>query len=176
MRLQTFIRLLGVIPLTLALTQCDQAAGIFKQKPKPPGPYAYEVVLRVSPRGEAALKQNTDGIFVDAWYYGQAMPAYRDQADRLNRIYLGNERWTYPSTARRLHLRGEVIDTSKLSQIREGEPMVLLSVGPGGSPENPLSCHDYIGSVRQARQKTPVFYCEFDSERYWEEASASSAE
>jgi hypothetical protein len=166
---------LSWLPLVLALTQCDRIDAMMKPKAKEPGPYAFDITLKVSPKGEAALKQAPDGLFVDAWYYGQAAPGYRGQADRLNRIYLGDERSNYPATVRRIHLKGEAIDASKLSQTSDGQPMVLLSVGGGGTLDNPLSCHDYIGQVRHAQQRPPVLYCEFDTEHYWARAGSEAS-
>jgi len=168
MKVLSFARLLALLPLTLALTQCDRIDAILKPKPKKPGPYAFDLILKMSPKGEAALKQSPDGLFVDAWYYNTAAPAYRKEADSMNRISLGTERWTYPNHVRRVHLRGEIVDKAKLSHTVDGQPNIIASVSArGGNPDNMLTCHDYIGSVSLARQKTPVLRCEFDTEHYW---------
>ena len=172
MKFLNLARLLALLPLTLVLTQCDQVGALFGAKK--PGPYAFDLVLKMSPKADAATKPNPDGLFVDAYYYGDAAPAYRDQADTLNRIYLGRERWSYDGKVRRVHLEGESIDTSKLSQTSDGLVRVLVSVDGVGPSGDRAACHDYNGPIRQAQQKTPVLQCEFDAERYWENAATET--
>jgi len=173
MKFLNFVKLIVLLPLALALTDCDRVGVLLKPKPEKPGPYAFDVVLKMSPKAEAALKRPGSGLVVDAWYYGDAAPAYRAQADKLNRIYLGDEQWNYSGNARRIHLRGEPIDAAQLPQTRDGQPQVLVSVNSAeGDPDNMLSCHDYIGPIRLAQQHTPVLDCEFDTENYWDETSA----
>lgn len=170
----TIAKSLAVLPLVVALAHCDQT-------PKPvaakPGTYAFDVSLKMSPRAEAALKTSPNPMVVDAWYYGDAAPAFHDKADTMGRIDLGDENWNFSANARRMHLKGEAVDVSKLPQIRNGEVLVFLTVETGaGTPENPVNCHAYIGSVRLAQQRPPVLTCEFDTERYWEDASDSSSQ
>ena len=169
-----FGKLMALLPLAIALTQCDQVHAMLKPKPDAPSPYAFDLVLRMSPRAEAALKQPGKHLFVDAWYYGDATPAFHAQADKLNRIFLGDESWTYPGAARRVHLRGAPMDTSKFSEIRGGQPQVLVdATQQEGDPDNLVHCHAYTGSVRMAQQQVQVLNCEFDTEDYWENAAAS---
>ena len=172
MKFSKLARLLALLPLALALTQCNRIGGLFGAKK--PGPYAFDLVLMMSPKADAATKPNPDGLIVEAYYYGDAAPAYRDEADTLNRIYLGRERWTYDGKVRRVHLEGEPIDTAKLSQTSDGLVRVLVSVDGVGASGNRAECHDYNGPVRQAQQHTPVLQCEFDAERYWENAPAET--
>ncbi len=173
MTLPNLARALAVLPLALVLMQCDRIHALFKPKPSP---YAFDVTLQVSPEGEAALK-HSQGLYVKASYYGYAAPAWRAQADNLNRLYLGDESWNYPSTARRIHLHGEPIDTSVLPHTTDGQAYVVLSInGLVGGPddEDLLKCHDYIGTVQFAREHPQVLQCEFDSEDYWENVAASA--
>jgi hypothetical protein len=156
----------------LALTGCEQP----KAKSAPPGTYAFDVMIKLSPKAEAAMKTSPDGFVVDAWYYGIAKPDYRDQADQLNRIFLGDEGWNFSANARKMHLHGEPIDIAKLSQTIDGQAMVNLTVeSAAGHPGNPLNCHAFIGSIREAQKTTPVLACEFDTEQYWETEAESSA-
>jgi len=175
MKLHVIGKILAVLPLALVLTHCDQTP---KPKLASPGTYAFDVSVKLSPKAEAALKQQTEGeITADAWYYGDALPAYRDKADNLGRIFLGDETWTFSRNARRMHLKGEAIDTGLLPQVRDGQPLVFLSVTiPAGDPENPVKCHDYIAPVHQAQQTPPVLTCEFDTERYWEDIADSASQ
>jgi len=172
MTFHTIARSLAVLPLAVVLTHCDQAEKPVLAKP---GTYAFDVSIKLSPKAEAALKQQGEGeIAVDAWYYGDALPAYRDKADTLGRIFLGDETWNFSRNARRMHVKGEPIDAGKLPRVRDGQPQVFLTVAiPAGSPENPVKCHEYIASVRLAQQKPPVLTCEFDTERYWEDMADS---
>lgn len=165
-------KLLVMAPLLLALSDCGRADAVLKPKPKRPSPYAFDLVLRMSPRAEAALKRPGSTLSVDAEYYGDAAPAYRAQADPINRIYLGEEHWTYSGNARRVHLHGEPIDTSKLPQTRDGQAQVIVSVTGSSAPDDLLSCHDYIGFIHSAQEQAPVLDCEFDTERYWDDVAA----
>jgi len=173
MKLHAIAKILAVLPLAIVLTHCDQTP---KPKLAKPGIYAFDVSVKLSPKAEAAVKQQGElEITADAWYYGDALPAYRDKADNLGRIFLGDETWTFSRNARRMHLKGEAIDTGLLPQVRDGQPLVFLSVTiPAGNPENPVKCHDYIAPVRAAQQTPPVLTCEFDTERYWEDLAESA--
>ncbi|WP_443749613.1 hypothetical protein [Asticcacaulis solisilvae] len=174
MKLSTVAKGLAVLPLVVALANCSQ-----EHKPvlAKPGTYAFDITVRISPKAEAALKKSGAGLTVDAWYYGDAAPAHMDQADKLGRIFLGDENWNFSGNARKMHLKGEPIDTSKLPQTRDGQPQVLLSVEPdGGDPDNMLKCHDFIGKVQLAQQTPPVILCEFDTERYWEDNADSASQ
>ncbi len=179
MTFQRRLKIAGLVPLLL-LTQCDRVEAVFRPKPVKPSPYAFDVVLKMSPKAEAELKQPDAGLSVDSWYYGDAAPAHHDEADSLNRIFLGKEDWNYPAGTRRLHLHGEPIDASRLAETRDGQPQVLLNVwirvgNIEGDPDNPLSC-EYTGLIRAAQQQTPVLHCEFDTEHYWEDASSDSSD
>ncbi len=166
-------RLLALAVLALGLTDCDRVQALFKPKPSP---YAFDIRVEMSPRAEASLKRNPVDLAVYASYYGDAAPAYRAEADNLNRIYLGEERWDFPATARRMHLHGQPIDTSKLPHTRDGQPQVFVSVGPeGGDPDDMLACRNFIGPIRLAQQTVPVLRCEFDTEHYWEESDSESS-
>ena len=172
MKLSTWAGYLAVVPLATALSGCDDT------KPKSPvkSVYAFDVAIKLSPKAEAAMKTSPDGFVVDAWYYGIAKPEYRDKADQLNRIFLGDENWNFSANARKMHLHGEPIDTAKLNQTIDGKPLVNLTVeSMAGNPDNPLKCHAFIGPVSGAQQKTPVLTCEFDTEQYWETEADSSA-
>ena len=172
MKFSTIAKLLAVLPLAMTLTNCDKP----KPKTAPAGTYAFDVMVRLSPKAEAAMKTSPDGFVVDAWYYGDALPAHRDKADQFGRIFLGDENWNFSANARKMHLHGEPIDLDKLAQVRDGQPMVNLTVeSVAGNPDNPLKCHAFIGPVRQAQQKTPVLTCEFDTEQYWESGDGASA-
>lgn len=167
MKLYTIARVLAVLPLAVVLAHCDQTP---KPVPAKPGTYAFDLTVKMSPKAEAALKTGPDGLVADAWYYGDAAPAFRDKADSMGRISVGDENWTYSTNARRMHMKGEAVDVSKLPQIRAGEVLVFLTIDVHGSdPDNPIKCHDYIAPVRVAQQKPPVVTCEFDTERYWED-------
>ncbi len=174
MKFHAIAKTLAVLPLAVALTHCDQAD---QPKLAKPGTYAFDITVKMSPRAEAALKQSKTGLVVDAWYYGDAAPRYRDKADSLGRIFLGDENWSFSSNARKMHLKGEPIELAGLAQVRDGQPLVLLSVETAeGDPDNPIKCHDYIGAIRAAQQTPPVLLCEFDTERYWEDAAESAGQ
>lgn len=177
MTFSNLARALMLLPLTAALTQCDKIHALLKPKPEKPGPYAFDVMLEMSPQGEAALK-HSQGLFVKASYYGYAKPAYRGDADSLNRLYLGDESWTYSANARKVHLKGEPIDRSVLPHTTDGQAYVVLSVnGLVGGPDNEdtLGCHSYIGTIQFAREHPQVLRCEFESEHYWDSASAETS-
>lgn len=170
----------GLLPLLLLLTQCDQVEALFKPKPEKPSPYAFDVILKMSPEAEAELHKPHAGLSAEAWYYGDAAPAHRDDADKLNRIVLGAEDWTYAAGTRKLHLHGDGIDPAKLAEVRDGQPQVILTVwirvgSMAGDPDNPLSCQ-YTGMVRVAQRQPPVMHCEYDTERYWETASSDASD
>lgn len=170
--------LLALIGLTLAVSACDRIPGLSKPKPEKPGPYAFDLTLRLSPKAAAAMKQTRDSLIVAGFYYGDAQAAYRKDADDLNRIHLGEERWGYSGDARKLHMHGEPIDTSKLSETRDGQPQVLVtvySIRPIGEPDDMLSCHHYIGSIRLAQQHTQVLDCQLDSENLWDNSTADAS-
>ncbi|MGZ3305576.1 MAG: hypothetical protein ACXU8U_06915 [Asticcacaulis sp.] len=172
------LRIAGLASILVMLTQCDQVHALFKPKPAKPGPYAFDLTLEMSPKAEAELKQPGKGLSIDASYYGDAAPAYRSEADKLNRIYLGEERWDYSAGARRIHLHGEPIDTSKLPQTRDGEVQTVVSVHLSeSSPDDPFTCHYYVGPVRRAQQYPQVVRCELDGETYWDshDTAASSS-
>ena len=174
------VKSLALAPLLLLLTNCDKVEALFKPKPKPPSPYAFDAVLKMSPKAEALLKRPGSGLTAEGWYYGDAAPAHRDDADQLNRIFLGKEDWNYAAATRRIHLHGEPIDAAKLAETRDGQPQVILTVmitqgTLAGDPDNPLSC-EFTGSVRVARQQAPILYCEFDTEHYWDEVSEASSQ
>lgn len=175
----TFPKILKIAllaPLLMGLTQCDRIHGMFKPKPEKPSPYAFDVMIRLSPKAEAAMKQPDTSFYVKAYYYGDALPAYRKDADDINRVYLGDETWNVSGNARKIHLHGEPIDVSKLSETRDGQPQVLLSInGSAGSPDNPLSCHHYTGPIRLAQQHLQTLDCEFDTETYWDDQSDAAS-
>ena len=160
------MKLLALVPLVF-LTQCDA----FKPKVN----YGYDIELKVSPKGEAALK-TSQGLFVDAWFYGEAAPQYRSEADELNRIDLGADHLDFPAGARRLHVTGEDANPSKLSHTHDGVMRVFVSVDRTGAPADgpQLKCHDFIGTLAQAQKEPVVMRCEFENETYWEDAASSS--
>ncbi len=164
---------LAALVAAVTLTGCDHA------KPKTaaaPGQYAFDVTVKLSPKAEAAMKTSPDGFVVDAWYYGLAKPQSRDKADQLNRIFLGDESWNFSANARKMHLHGEPIDATLLTQTVDGRPWVNLTVeSVAGDPANPLKCKPFIGPVSGAQQATPVLTCEFETEPYWETAATSPA-
>ncbi len=165
----------ALLPLVLCLNGCDQVQAMLKPKPEKPGPYAFDFVIRMSPKSEAVMKK-TPGIFVDAWYFGDAAPAYRAKADQLNRIELGDERWNFSNTTRRVHIEGQPIDTSKLSQTSDGVARVFLTADINSNdPGYVLTCHSFIGPIRQAQEHPQTLDCQFDAERYWEDVEASEA-
>ncbi|MBW8734695.1 MAG: hypothetical protein JF571_10385 [Asticcacaulis sp.] len=164
--------MLAVLPLAVALTNCDQAD---KPKLAKAGTYAFDISVKFSPKAEAVLKQSQAGLVVDAWYYGDAAPAAHDKADSLGRIFLGDENWNFSGNARKMHLKGEPIDTAKLPQIR-GPVLVFLTVETvAGDEDNPVKCHAFIGPIQQAQQTSPVITCEMDTEQYWEDVEESSS-
>jgi hypothetical protein len=172
-----YLKVAVLVPALLLLGDCNKAdTGVHTAKP---GQYAFDIILKTSPKVEAMLKQPQTGLAVDSWYYGDAAPAHKADADDLNRIFLGKEDVNFPASARRLHLKGEAIDLDKLTETRDGQPQVLFSVmitrGPlMGDPDNPLSC-EYVGQIRVAQHTPPVVRCEFDSEDYWDSVSDDSA-
>ncbi|CAL4868975.1 hypothetical protein MMA231_03265 [Asticcacaulis sp. MM231] len=174
MKLINLIKYLGLAPIVLGLTQCDLIEAIHNPKPKD-GPYAYDLILKTSPKAEAALK-SSEGWYVDAYYYGHAKPAFVSGADTLHRIYLGRERWDYAPTSRRIHMYAGKIDTKKLSQTIEGETWVVVTVIGSGVPGKVVDCHAYIGPIREAHQRAPEMHCELETEHYWEEVAASAAQ
>jgi hypothetical protein len=166
-----------LLPALLLLADCT--GGERQTKPAKPSQYAFDVILKMSPQIEALLKKPDAGLVVDSWYYGDAAPAHKADADELNRIFLGKEDVEFPATARRLHLKGEPIDPAKLAETRDGQPEVIFSlvIRQGervGDPDNELSC-EYTGQIRVAQQQTPVIRCEFDTEHYWDSVSDDSA-
>ncbi|MFT4075069.1 MAG: hypothetical protein QM647_06000 [Asticcacaulis sp.] len=167
------VRYLAVLPLILGLTQCDVIEAIHNPKPKD-GPDADDLVLKTSPKAEAALK-TSEGLTVDAYYYGHVKPAFSAEADSLHRIRLGRETWDYPATSRRVHLYAAGIESKALRKTIEGEPLVLVTVLGSGVPGKVVDCHSYIGPIRQAHQKSPEMHCEIESETYWEDATANAS-
>ena len=173
MKVLTFWKVLALVPLAVGLTQCDRIQALIKPKAKG-DPYAFDVVLEMSPRAETALKKGSQGLYIDASYYGYAAPAYKADADKLNRIYLGEESGTYSSTVRKIHLRGEPIERSELPETVDGQPQVLLSVTMmGGDPDDLMTCH-YIGSIHLAQQHRQYLHCEFDTESYWDNPTSET--
>lgn len=172
MKFSTIARLCAVLPLVFAVTGCEKP----KPKAAPAGTYAFDLMVKLSPKAEAAMKTSPDGFVVDAWYYGDALPAHRDKADQFGRIFLGDENWNFSANARKMHLHGEPIDMDTLAQVRDGQPLVNLTVeSVAGNLDNPLKCHTFIGTVRQAQQKTPVLTCELDTDSYWETSADASS-
>jgi len=168
------IRHLALVLLALGLTQCDVVEAIHNPKPKD-GPYAFDLILRMSPKAEIALK-SSEGLTVDAYYYGHAKPGFIGEADSLHRIVLGRETWSYAASLRRVHLYAAGIDTKKLPRTVEGEPMVLVTVLGSGVPGKVVDCGSYIGPIREAHQRSPEMHCELESEQYWEGLAASAGE
>ncbi len=178
MTILKILKIAALVPLVLGLTQCDRVQALLKPKPDKPGPYAFDLVLKLSPKAEAAMKQSRDSFIVAGLYYGDAKPAYRKDADDLNRIHLGEERWGYSGLARKVHMHGEPIDTSKLPETRDGQPYVLITVytiEPIGDPDDLVSCHQYVGPIRLAQQQTQMLYCQLDSENAWGDQSAEAS-
>ncbi|ESQ82302.1 hypothetical protein AEAC466_18315 [Asticcacaulis sp. AC466] len=164
-------RYMAVVPLIFGLTQCDVIEAIHNPKPKE-GPYSFDLILKTSPKAEVTLK-SAENLYVDAFYYGHAKPAFIGEADRLHRISLGREIFEYANSARRIHLYGSPLDAKKLSQTSEGEPQVLVSVDSTGLPGKAVTCRTFTGSIRLARQKPPVLFCELETESYWANEAAS---
>ncbi len=161
-------------PLLIGLTNCDRVQALFKPKAEKPSPYAFDVAIRLSPKAEAIVKQSHAGFYAKAFYYGDALPAYRKDADDINRIYLGDESWNYSGNARKMHFHGEPIDTSKFSETRDGQPQVMVTVA-SGTPNDPVTCHHYVGPVRIAQQQLQTLDCELDTETYWDDQSAAAS-
>jgi len=173
---RNILTIVVLVPTSLLLSNCDNGP---KGRPIKPGTYAFDVALKMSPKAEAVLKEPNAGLFVDIWYYGEAAPAHKGDADELNRVFLGKDDLTFSASTRRLHLKGEAIDSSKLAETRDGQPEVILTVdltqGPRiGDPDNPLSC-EYSGLISVAQRTPPVIQCEFETEHYWESVSDRSA-
>jgi len=148
-------------PPALLLCQCDA----MKPKPKAPSPYAYTVLLKFTPMAEAAMNRTKDTIDVDAYYYGDPTPAAASRADKLGRLVLGDETVGWSGNTRRVHLEG-TIDASLLKDIR-GEPQVLISVmsrtNPDAAQDQLIHCKTWIGTVKMARERSPVIGCELDA-------------
>ena len=172
MKLNLFAKLLLLVPLAIGLMQCDVVEAIHNPKPKD-GAYAFDLVLRMSPKAELALK-SSEGLTVDAYYYGHAKPGFTSEADSLHRVVLGQETWVYAANLRRVHLYAAAIDTKKLSKTVEGEPIVLVTVIGSGVPGKVVDCGSYIGPIRVAHQRSPEMHCDIESEQYWEGIAASA--
>ncbi len=175
MKRGTIAKVFALVPLALLLSQCDQVKAVIKPRPAKPDPYAFDIIIRMSPKSEAAMKVSP-GFAVEAYYYGDALPAYQGEADDQNRIRLGDERWNCDANTRRVHMDGKSIDTSALAKTRDGVRVFLSGDITSGDPGYVLSCRSYTGTVRQAQKTPPTIDCEYDAERYWEDTAASSAE
>lgn len=172
MKIINYARVLAILPL-ITLADCHK---IFKPKPERPGPYAFDVTLKMSPKSEVAMKDAV-GISTEAYYFGQKAGAPLDYTVRQNRVELGDERWDLQPGVRRLHFEGTAIRKSDLAQTSDSEARVLVTVDiVSKDPEYVLTCKNYVGAIRQAQQRPPVIKCEFDAERYWEDHAESSAE
>lgn len=157
------LKLAWLLPVAVLLVQCNGQ----------PQTYAFDVNIKVSPQAEAAMQNPGSRLAVHATYYGYASPAHSREADNFNRIYLGEETWTYSGKARRLHLHGGPIDTARLPHTRDGQPWVVLTINAERSGS--VSCQPFIGPIRLAQQHSPIRECELDSERYWENMDASAS-
>jgi hypothetical protein len=153
---------LGLIFAT-ALCQCDQLKHFTGSEPVKPGPYAYDLTLQLTPAAEAKLKASDRHFTVDAYYYGKAKPENRAKADELNRLDLGYDKQAFSGQSRHLQMTGEGIDPKLLVQVLDGEPYVMATIRTAtkaGFPDELLSCHTYVGTIRDARRLPPVVICD----------------
>ncbi|ESQ81744.1 hypothetical protein AEAC466_20190 [Asticcacaulis sp. AC466] len=165
--------LLALVPLCIGLAQCDVVEAIHNPQPKD-GPYAYDLILKTSPKAEAALK-TAEYLQADAYYYGIPKPGFTGEVDPAHRVYIGQERWNFSAKLRRVHLYADAVDPNKLPDGVDGEPMVLVTVVGTGAPEKSVTCHQYLGSVRAAHEHSPEMHCELEGENYWDGLAANSA-
>ncbi len=176
MKLANCMKALVLLPMAFGLADCDKIQAVIKPKPDKPSPYAFDVMVKMSPKSEIVWNK-TPGISVEAFYYGEAAPAYAAEADADGRIDLGDERWDYHPIAHRLHLKGVPIDPAQLAKTKDGQVRVFVTVEMGSrDPEYVLSCMNYTGTVRQAQQQVQTIGCQYDAERYWQDAAESAAE
>lgn len=145
------------LALMLGFSQCERAA------PAKPGPYAYDLILQLTPAAEAKLKASDRHFTVDAYYYGMAKPEYREKADKLNRLDIGYDKVAFDARTRHIHMTGDGIDPKIFPQVMDGQPYVLVTVRTAtkaGFPDELLYCHNYAGTISDAQIHSPVIGCD----------------
>jgi hypothetical protein len=129
------LKSVALLPLLLMLCQCDKVQAISKPKTAGPTPYDFPLAFDFTPTAVAKMQSRQDKIVITTFYYGHAKPEYQAKADDMNRLRLGYKEWELPNASRKTTLNSAAIDTKLLSQTKEGEPYVLITVHTVASPD-----------------------------------------
>ncbi len=151
--------------LCMAFGGCDSLLG--QQKSAPPTPYDFSLSLDLTPVAYDRLKAANDDLMVTIFYYGYALPEYKSEADRLNRIDLGYQTARYASDARYIKITSTNLNARTLYKVEGREPYVLVTVYPifqsGFEDElydHKLSCMSYVGKVADLQKYRKVIQCD----------------
>ena len=153
---RTVVKLVCLAALPWLLWQCAP-------HPKAPAPYASTVRLAFTPKSQAAMARYKDNIAIVAYYYGDPVPQHKEPLDPAGRLILGEERHGWTANARRAPLDGAV-DAALLPQIRGPVQMLVTaySVQPVGASDDIIHCKSWIGTVKEAQERSPLVACEME--------------
>jgi len=83
-------------------------------------------------------------------------------SDSLHRIELGSEAFDVEANAADIVMPADALDTKKLDRVIDRKPYVLvtvLSVGKDGFETETITCHQYVGTIKQAQTVPPDIHC-----------------
>lgn len=149
------LKALALLPLILVLSQCEQ-------KPSGPSPYAFDLMLELTPEATELMKAKNSHFVAAALYFGRPKPETRAQANAQGRIRLGYEQIGLAPGATKLHLPATDVDTSLLPAIN-GDPQVMVTIYSAadvGARDDLVRCKTYFGIIKSAQAQTPVVKCD----------------
>lgn len=162
---KTFAAIALILPCLL-LTQCDaveKAAG--RGNPENPA-VAFDVAIEMTPAAAARFKATGDTLVVDVAYYGYPTEAARPKVNDLHQIDLGQEKVGVLATSKTVHMPGGGLNQKGLSDIVDGDVMVLVdgySITPDSNEDGQVRCSYYRDRLEMARRKPPVLKCDIPS-------------
>jgi hypothetical protein len=157
---------LALVLPCLLLTQCE-AVQKATEGAKPENPaVAFDVAIEMTPAAAARFKATGDTLVVDVAYYGYPTEAARPKVNDLHQIDLGQEKVGVLATSKTVHMPGGGLNQKGLSDIVDGDVMVLVdgySITPDSNEDGQVRCSYYRDRLEMARRKPPVLKCDIPS-------------
>lgn len=141
----------GYVPPAMPLAEYQAAA---------PGPYPFDVQLKLSAETKQRLADLKEEVTVSAMFFGEPNAAGKKHADEMDQINLGDDSVNVPPVDQTVRITGVNLDKKALAWI-EGEPMLLINVYTARKADenNLIDCGIFQDPIKLAQAKPIVIEC-----------------
>jgi hypothetical protein len=161
MRSVSHLRAVMRIGLAAVLTITSFAADSANNKNK----YGFQVLVTLSPRATALLRNLHEGIVVAAYYEGYPIPSKVDQAGEMGQIGFGTERILLSGNGEMAEITGHAVDPVRASWVRIPSVLVNVFSARRSGPNNLLDCGIFEDTIAKAKSAPIKIECGLISEQ-----------